>query len=769
MARPYFSTPIDRLEALAGDADTSLKIIKDVREELEHRSTFRAAKLRQQLDARLRDATNQSALLGTEAPPKLPSTSPSATEFPLAECNEVVCPPPALDPRLLPIAALVPSVRANGVLARLGIKTVGDLAGRTSAELLRQPNCGRTTLNELRKKLRGLGLSFHDPASLEAAKMEVELPSISPEMLNVRLLSIELSTRAKTFLQQRKIQYAGELCQLTEAEVWRSPNVGRTTVRELGRLLDTLGLRFGMRVDEWSSDTAKALPAQSLPLAFQTPEPNELEAALRVRVEMVTSSERNLRWTIEHLGWDGERGRTLEAIGTRDNVTRERVRQIAAKACQRLKERGAVPLALRHTVALVRANLPLTQTKLDALMQARGLASRPFNVLSIKAAAEVYGLRFPFVIIDRDDADPLIFPRSLAGFPSLFIRTARRAVAAFGCIVDDQLLQLAEEIAGKPVDLPLIHSILERDASFARLQTASDWWWRPDKANQGRNRLVNTVTKVLAACPSIHVRELREAVRRPHRSKQVAPPSAVLESLCASLPFCSVQNAIVTRAGSKLDWSAVLNPSEQILLQIFDRLGPVAHSYQISELGLALGMNENSLNIYKSYSPLLWRPAQGYYALIGSEFPAGLLEELQAKVPSGPRAFIESGWTADGRVFLCHQVSKGMWHSGLVSVPSSVQSLLQGTFQLSALGRQSLGQIEVREATIFSYRKLFRLFGAEEGDVLLSIFNIKAGVCEAWLGGSEMERLMREGKADDVLAGLTRTSDIGLEEEADSA
>jgi hypothetical protein len=458
----------------------------------------------------------------------------------------------------------------------------------------------------------------------------------------------------------------------------------------------------------------------------------------------------------------------LEAIGRRDNVSRERVRQVVAKASRALKERRSVPLALRHTIALIRANLPLTQATLDDLLQSRGLAKDSFHVTGIKTAAETFGLRFPFIITDRD-SDPLILPASLIEFSYGFIKSARRAVATFGCVVDDQLLQLAEELAGKAVNLKLIHSMLEREGTFTRLQAAPEWWWRPAQAARGRNRLVNTIVKVLAACPSISARELRDAVRRPHRSKHLAPPSAVLTSLCASLPVCRVRGDVVERVENELNWGEILNPSERLLVEIFERLGPVAHTYEVSELGLELGVNETSLSIYKTYSPLIWRPAQSYYSLIGSTIPLGLIEELQASAPRGSKSFIESGWTSDGRLFLCYKINKGVWHSGLVTVPSSVQSILQGGFKLTAFGQQTLGQIEIREATIFSFRKLFRMFGAEEGDVLLAVFDVRGAHCEAWLGGFEMARLMREGKADDVLKSLHQPGENDTDGEAEDA
>lgn len=58
----------------------------------------------------------------------------------------------------IPISELQLSVRSRRTVDRLGCKTVGDLARKSEAELLAQPNFGHTSLNEIKHKLENLGL-----------------------------------------------------------------------------------------------------------------------------------------------------------------------------------------------------------------------------------------------------------------------------------------------------------------------------------------------------------------------------------------------------------------------------------------------------------------------------------------------------------------------------------------------------------------------------------------------------------------------------------
>ncbi len=725
MLRHFFNARIEHLEEVVQRPDTPEETLQLVREELKHRSTARALGLRRRLEQRLEQLETS----------KVPETVSS---------------------RDIPLERLSPSVRAAGLFDKLGLKTVGDLVERTPSELLRQRNCGRRTISELQGKLQDYGLSLSDPEQDDSQKLGQPAP---PEILSVPLAHLNLSARARSFLARRRIAFVGDLCQLTEHEVWRTPNVGRKTVHELRQALDALGLRFGSLVGSWSSKACKGAPLPTLPANLQPPEPEELEEALRARVQTISASERNTRWTIEHMGWDGRPGRTLEAIGQPEGVTRERVRQVAAKCCRELKSRQSPPQALIRTLELIGRHAPLGQPRLDALMRENRLASSPFHIAGVRTAAQAFGLSFPFEVTDRSDT-ALILPLGLKCLPRQLLRAARSEVGARGCIVDDQLLQISKQISTSPVDLEIVHTILESDESFSRINGAPNWWWRPEKARRGRNRLVNTIIKVLAANPIVSLQELRQSVRRHVRSGNVAPPTFVLRALCEALPYVSISDDKVERIEQSMDWSGVLSETDSILCRIFAHRGPVLHSYELSKEGMSAGLNENSLSIYKTYSPLLWRPAPSHYALIGSNIPAGLIEDRQSRAAGHQRSIIDSGWISDHTLFICYRITKSVWYSGTVTAPSSVKRVLKNTYRLLALGSSEVGALVVRRDSITGLRPFFRIFGAEEGDTLFLVIDVRQGACSAWLGGEELARAIQSGRAGTVLSELSKAGNV---------
>jgi DNA-directed RNA polymerase subunit alpha len=83
------------------------------------------------------------------------------------------------------------------------------------------------------------------------------LPREEPEeeMLNENLFrtveELELSVRSANCLQNANINLIGELVQRTEAEMLKTKNFGRKSLKEIKEILADMGLSLGMRIDNW--------------------------------------------------------------------------------------------------------------------------------------------------------------------------------------------------------------------------------------------------------------------------------------------------------------------------------------------------------------------------------------------------------------------------------------------------------------------------------------------------------------------------------------
>jgi DNA-directed RNA polymerase subunit alpha len=63
---------------------------------------------------------------------------------------------------------------------------------------------------------------------------------------------LELSVRSANCLQSANIRLIGELVQRTEAEMLKTKNFGRKSLKEIKEILAEMGLSLGMRLDDWA-------------------------------------------------------------------------------------------------------------------------------------------------------------------------------------------------------------------------------------------------------------------------------------------------------------------------------------------------------------------------------------------------------------------------------------------------------------------------------------------------------------------------------------
>lgn len=147
------------------------------------------------------------------------------------------------------------SVRTSLCLANDGVQFVGGFARMSEAELLRIPNFGRKSLNELKEVLAQVGLHLGmdlpdwPPEDIAALAQQAE-------KLLERVDELELSVRSANCLKNDGINYIGELVQKSEAEMLRTPNFGRKSLNEIKELLAASGLHLGMDLLTWPAAVA---------------------------------------------------------------------------------------------------------------------------------------------------------------------------------------------------------------------------------------------------------------------------------------------------------------------------------------------------------------------------------------------------------------------------------------------------------------------------------------------------------------------------------
>jgi DNA-directed RNA polymerase subunit alpha len=92
-------------------------------------------------------------------------------------------------------------------------------------------------------------INFEEEDESTAAELSDDEPL--NENLFRSVEELELSVRSANCLQNASIHLIGELVQKTEAEMLKTKNFGRKSLKEIKEILSDMGLSLGMKIDNW--------------------------------------------------------------------------------------------------------------------------------------------------------------------------------------------------------------------------------------------------------------------------------------------------------------------------------------------------------------------------------------------------------------------------------------------------------------------------------------------------------------------------------------
>jgi hypothetical protein len=454
--------------------------------------------------------------------------------------------------------------------------------------------------------------------------------------------------------------------------------------------------------------------------------------------------ERDRRIIVRRLGWEGGPAKTLEAIGQRYGITRERVRQICTRVKDVQKADAFVPV-LDRVVAIVEAATPGIADNVEKELLRADLTRRIFNLDTLREISKGFG-RKPRFAIETLHGQRFVIPSTHGALLHGICDKATASVRRWG------VANIEDIAAATNASSSTVRQLLPLMPQFKWLDQPSGWFWIPDVP---RNSLLTPIRKILAVSPNIDISELRAGVSRPHRRKGFAPPRRVLLELCRQLSWCRVDgNRVSTRESQ--DPNQVLSDSERILFEVLKVHGPVLQRTEFEKLCLEAGINRHSFWIFLSYCPIITRYACGVYGLRGADIPAGLVERLIPKRPRKWKVLVDYGWTKDRSLSVVYRISAGILSNGVISVPASLKTFVHGKFTLVTADNAPAGTLVVKDNTAWGLGPLFRRRGGEVGDYLSLLFKLSERVAVAQIG-------------DASLAEQLETPNAASAEETDSA
>ena len=70
----------------------------------------------------------------------------------------------------------------------------------------------------------------------------------------MKIDDLELSVRSANCLKSEGLRYIGELVQKSESDMLKTPNFGKKSLDEIKAVLTSMGLSFGMEINDWNPE-----------------------------------------------------------------------------------------------------------------------------------------------------------------------------------------------------------------------------------------------------------------------------------------------------------------------------------------------------------------------------------------------------------------------------------------------------------------------------------------------------------------------------------
>jgi histidine kinase/DNA gyrase B/HSP90-like ATPase len=469
---------------------------------------------------------------------------------------------------------------------------------------------------------------------------------------------------------------------------------------------------------------------------------SRIRACFRQRLEQElwdftrpAGNERNRTMVATYLGWDGDGGRTLQAVADDYGLTRERVRQVATRVTSALSSKRPFAPALDRVLEFVADRTPGVVADLEAALLAEDLTERRFQLNVLPYTASMMGRELSFDVASQH-GQWLAVNAQGADLASEIWRAARRAVEHWGAATVDDIV---ERVVARPSS-ELATTVLSSRPDFVWLDRESGWFWL---GSVPRNRLRNQIEKIMAVAGRIEVGELRAGVGRHHRMKGFAPPRQVLLEFCRQMPAYRVDGETVL-CDPPPPVEEVLSETEQIIYRMLHQEGPVMQRAKLEERCLAAGMPRSTFHVYLDYSPVLSRYARGVYGLRGAAVSPEVVESLIPTVKRH-RVIRDYGWSGDRRIWLALRVSEAMVKSGVFGVPAAMKQFLEGEFRLITSDDDPVGTLVIRENGAWGLSPFFRRRGVEAGDYLVLTLDLTTRSAAVQLGDVAMVEDFQEG------------------------
>jgi hypothetical protein len=515
------------------------------------------------------------------------------------------------------------STRLQGCFERNEIFTVSDLLRTPESKLWRISNFGRKCHNEVLELLAELSQLTQTNLTLgmnaDAISMISEAVDLRVVYLHTfrRIESLGLPPSTTCILNRLGRRFIADVIELRTAEL--TTHLSADQIAELGDAIRELKLRFGTFIPEWQrgniEDLASIFHGDLKP--YEDVKASPLDLSLLSLLDGVVDV-RTRKITIRFFGWDGQGGTTLEQAGQEFGLTRERVRQIVAKAPLRNGEnREQVRRLVRQASSLAATMAPCRAESVEEAMVKAGLTSQPFRLEGLLKAIDMLSLSPCFSLVSCQQGR-IVVRENDREIASDVLEEARRRISHFG-ITNVEYVTGALREKGWRLTAEQVRHLVVLLPGLVWLDGNEHWFW---SGAIPRNSLLSRLRKVLVVAREISISSAREAILRDDRMRQLDLPEQVFRQLCSDLPGVCVVRAELICADRLLQEETELTELEQLFVDVLRRHGGVLERDQLRhECCTVAQVNPNTFDRYVFASPILVHHDNSLYGLVGTSCP----------------------------------------------------------------------------------------------------------------------------------------------------
>ena len=323
--------------------------------------------------------------------------------------------------------------------------------------------------------------------------------------------------------------------------------------------------------EQWQAFRQRMRSIQSLPLETEL-----------VEIFAAGFVGRDRQIVTRYFGWDGQGRHTLEALGQKYGVSRERIRQICSRAIKQHRNIAVFAPALDRAIAFLAARIPRSLAALQAEFDKAGISAGRLPIELVLEAAPLLGRQPPCVLVAVEEGHVAV-AASQARLPAAIARAAKQVAANYGAATVSRALEELSARAHAEVPRKLVDETLQLIAGFRWLDARRQWFQRD--GTHPSYGLPNMIGKILSVCPRITVSRMSAALARNRRSRRPLPPPRVLLEFCRAMPGVRVEGTTIVAAAPR-SWHTALADAERVVARALKRHGPILERAPLEELCL---------------------------------------------------------------------------------------------------------------------------------------------------------------------------------------